>query len=58
VTTHIPVILIPIRVYVPSASNWPVSAIKQTTGSALFRNAGFSNNTQYGDATLRSGYWS
>jgi hypothetical protein len=56
--THIPVIFIPIRVYVPGASNWPVGAIKQTTGSALFHNAAFSNNTQYGDATLRSGYWS
>jgi hypothetical protein len=57
-TTRIPVTFIPIRVYVPGASNWPTGAISQTTGSALFHNAAFSNNTQYGDATLRSGYWS
>jgi hypothetical protein len=57
-TTHIPVIFIPIRIYVPGASNWPTGAIKQTTGSTLFHNAAWSNGTQYGDATLRSGYWS
>ncbi len=56
-TTHIPVIFIPIRVFVTTASNWPTVEIKQTTGSALFHNSAFANNTQYGDATLRSGYW-
>jgi hypothetical protein len=40
-TTHIPVIFIPIRVYVPGASNWPTGAIRQTTGSArTIRSAG------------------
>jgi hypothetical protein len=56
-TTHIPVIFIPLRIYVTTGSNWPTGAIKQTTGSALFHNSAISNNTQYGDATLRSGYW-
>src|SRR5215472_17832690 len=56
-TTHIPVTFIPIRMYVPGGSNWPVSAIKMTAQSALFRNSAIFSNTQYGDATLRSGYW-
>ena len=37
--THIPVIFIPIRVFVTTGSNWPTGAIKLTTGSALFHNA-------------------
>jgi hypothetical protein len=58
VTTHIPVVFIPIRIFVPGASTWPTGAIKQTTSSALFTNSVITGNTQYGDATLRSGYWS
>jgi hypothetical protein len=56
-TTHIPVIFIPIRLFVTGGSNWPTGAIKMTTGSALFHPSAISNNTQFGDATLRSGYW-
>ncbi len=56
-TTRIPVEFIPIRIYVPGGSNWPTGAIKLTTGSALFHPSPSTNNTQYGDATLRSSYW-
>jgi hypothetical protein len=56
-TTKIPVTVIPIRVYVPGGSVWPTGAVKLTTGSALFHDSPVFGNTQYGDATLRSGYW-
>jgi hypothetical protein len=56
-TTHIPVTLIPIRVYVPGASTWPAGDTGLTARSALFRPSPIFSNTQYGDATLRSGYW-
>jgi hypothetical protein len=42
---------------VPGGSVWPAGAVKLTTGSALFRDSPIFSNTQYGDATLRSGYW-
>lgn len=46
-TTHIPVVFIPIRIYVPGASNWPTGSIKLTTESPLFRDSAATNNTQY-----------
>jgi hypothetical protein len=55
-TTHIPVTLIPIRVDVPGAAVWPTGSI-QMTNQALFHNSPLFGNTQFGDATLRSGYW-
>jgi hypothetical protein len=56
-TTHIPVTFIPIRIYIPAGSTWPTGSIKETARSPLFRNSPLFGNTQYGDATLRSGYW-
>ena len=56
-TTDIPVTFIPIRIYVSGGSTWPTGAIKETAESPLFRNSPIFGNTQYGDATLRSGYW-
>jgi hypothetical protein len=58
-TTTVPVTLIPVKILESSgAYSYPTAAISKTTGSALFHNESFTDNTQYGDATVRSSYWS
>ena len=58
-TTTVPVTFIPVKlVDAGGGFTFPTKAIKWTTGSALFHNSAKTGGTQYGDATLRSSYWS
>jgi hypothetical protein len=57
--TTVPVTFIPVKILEASgAYTYPTGAITSTTGSALFHNSSVTGGTQYGDATLRSSYWS
>lgn len=57
--TTVPVTFIPVKILEASgAYSYPTGAISKTTGSALFHNSSVTGGTQYGDATVRSSYWS
>jgi hypothetical protein len=58
-TTTVPVTFIPVKIVESNgAYSYPTTSIASTTGSALFKNSSVTGGTQYGDATVRSSYWS